>query len=71
MKTDEDELMMISPSLPRLRLVLGAGVALVALAACDPDGTFDPDLRNFERSALHHRRRPPRRSTAPHPTAVA
>ena len=38
---------MISPSLPRLRLVLGAGVALVALAACDPDGTFDPDLRNF------------------------
>lgn len=39
--------MMISPSLPRLRLVLAAGTALMALAACDPDGTFDPDLRNF------------------------
>jgi murein DD-endopeptidase MepM/ murein hydrolase activator NlpD len=36
-----------TPALPRLRLVLAAGTALMALAACDPDGSFDVDLRNF------------------------
>jgi murein DD-endopeptidase MepM/ murein hydrolase activator NlpD len=40
---------MTKPLPSRLRLAVLAGGAIMALAACEPDGTFDPDLRNFGR----------------------
>ena len=45
--------MPISREKQMLRLILG-GAALTALAACDPAGGFDADLRHIERRQPRH-----------------
>ncbi|WP_083217358.1 peptidoglycan DD-metalloendopeptidase family protein [Thioclava sp. SK-1] len=42
----------LSQNRSRLRPMLIAGTALIALTACDPNGNFDPDLRKFGKSGF-------------------